>query len=40
MIDMGETSLDQETFDEYLAEIRQHYTAEKVCLLFTCSIRD
>jgi hypothetical protein len=27
---MGETSIDQVTFDEYLAEIREHYTADKV----------
>jgi hypothetical protein len=27
---MGETALDQETFDEYLSNIREHYTADKV----------
>ncbi|KAI0688955.1 PPPDE putative peptidase domain-containing protein [Earliella scabrosa] len=30
VIDMGETAIDEETFDEYLAEIRDHYTADKV----------
>lgn len=30
IIDVGETSLDEETFDEYLAEMREHYTADKV----------
>lgn len=27
---MGETALDKETFDEYLNEMRDHYTADKV----------
>lgn len=27
---MGETALDEETFDEYIQEMRQHYTADKV----------
>lgn len=27
---MGETALDEETFREYLAEMRLHYTADKV----------
>ena len=27
---MGETALDEDTFDEYLIEMRNHYTAEKV----------
>jgi hypothetical protein len=27
---MGETALDQETFDDYLSDIREHYTADKV----------
>ena len=32
---MGETAIDEETFDEYLAEIRDHYTADKVsCYLW------
>jgi hypothetical protein len=30
VIDMGETALDEETFNEYLAEMREHYTADKV----------
>jgi hypothetical protein len=29
---MGETSLDEETFNEYLAEMREHYTADKVSI--------
>lgn len=28
---MGQTALDEETFGEYLNEIREHYTADKVC---------
>ena len=33
---MGETALDEETFDEYIQEMRQHYTADKVrtCITF------
>lgn len=27
---MGETSLDEDTFDEYLMEMKTHYTVEKV----------
>jgi hypothetical protein len=27
---MGETALDQQTFEEYLAEMRLQYTADKV----------
>ena len=27
---MGETSIDEETFNEYLDEMRNHYTADKV----------
>lgn len=27
---MGETALDEQTFQEYLAEMRIHYTADKV----------
>lgn len=43
---MGETSIDEETFDEYLNEMREHYTADKVrsssptalCLIYSqCS---
>lgn len=30
IVDMGETALDEETFQEYLTEMRQHYTADKV----------
>lgn len=30
IIDMGETAIDEETFDEYLEDIRVHYTADKV----------
>ncbi len=32
IIDMGETALDEEVFEEYLTEMREHYTADKVCL--------
>lgn len=27
---MGETALNEDTFNEYLAEMREHYTADKV----------
>lgn len=27
---MGETALDEDTFNEYLEEMREHYTADKV----------
>lgn len=27
---MGETGIDQQTFEEYLTEIKDHYTADKV----------
>jgi hypothetical protein len=27
---MGETALDEDTYDQYLTEIGDHYTAEKV----------
>lgn len=30
VLDMGETALDQETFNDYLTEMRTHYTADKV----------
>ena len=30
ILDMGETSLDEDTFDEYLSELKEHYTADKV----------
>ena len=29
ILDMGETAIDQETFEEYLAEICELYTADK-----------
>jgi hypothetical protein len=32
---MGETALDEQIFEEYLAEMRDHYTADKVCLSLT-----
>ena len=31
--DVGETALDEEIFEEYLTEMRDHYTADKVCFL-------
>jgi hypothetical protein len=34
VLDMGETSIDEETFIEYLEEMRSHYTADKVCVSF------
>ncbi|CDO71680.1 hypothetical protein BN946_scf184915.g24 [Trametes cinnabarina] len=38
IIDMGETAIDEETFNEYLAEMRNHYTADKYHLLdFNCN---
>ncbi|KAG9092003.1 hypothetical protein FS749_016078 [Ceratobasidium sp. UAMH 11750] len=33
VIDFGETAIDEETFNEYLSEIREHYTADKYHLL-------
>lgn len=27
---MGETAIDEDIFNEYLEEIKQHYTADKV----------
>ena len=33
IVDMGETSIDEDTFMEYIEEMRDHYTADKVCLL-------
>jgi len=30
VVDLGETALDQETWEEYLEEMREHYTADKV----------
>ncbi|KAG2145882.1 PPPDE putative peptidase domain-containing protein [Suillus clintonianus] len=38
IIDMGETCIDEQTFDEYLSEIKEHYTADKYHLLdFNCN---
>ncbi|KAF5324515.1 hypothetical protein D9611_004484 [Ephemerocybe angulata] len=38
IIPMGETALDEDTFQEYLAEMRDHYTADKYHLLeFNCN---
>lgn len=37
-IDMGETALDQETFNDYIQDLRSHYTADKYHLLdFNCN---
>ncbi|KAG9119258.1 hypothetical protein FRC07_005783, partial [Ceratobasidium sp. 392] len=33
IIDFGETAIDEDTFNEYLTEIREHYTADKYHLL-------
>ena len=30
VINMGETALDEDTFNEYLEEMKEHYTADKV----------
>ncbi|KAG8732365.1 hypothetical protein FRC12_019301 [Ceratobasidium sp. 428] len=38
IIDFGETAIDEETFSDYLSEIREHYTADKYHLLdFNCN---
>ncbi|KAI0320158.1 PPPDE putative peptidase domain-containing protein [Amylostereum chailletii] len=38
VIDVGETALDEHTFEEYIAEMRGHYTADKYHLLdFNCN---
>ncbi|KAH0586619.1 hypothetical protein H2248_007839 [Termitomyces sp. 'cryptogamus'] len=38
IVDMGETAIDEETFGEYLAEMKEHYTADKYHLLeFNCN---
>ncbi|TFY64170.1 hypothetical protein EVG20_g6040 [Dentipellis fragilis] len=38
IVDMGETAIDEPTFEEYLSEMRQHYTADKYHLLdFNCN---
>lgn len=30
VLDMGETGIDDETFSDYIQEMRGHYTADKV----------
>ena len=35
ILDMGETAIDKDTFEEYLNEMRQHYTADKVRLVIS-----
>jgi hypothetical protein len=37
ILDMGYTDLDEETWKDYLDEMRLHYTAEKVRRWFFCS---
>ncbi|KAJ7366713.1 PPPDE putative peptidase domain-containing protein [Mycena albidolilacea] len=38
IIDLGETAIDQETWEEYLQEMQEHWTAEKYHLLdFNCN---
>lgn len=38
VVDMGETALDEELFEEYLTEMRERYTADKYHLLdFNCN---
>ncbi|KAJ6557338.1 PPPDE putative peptidase domain-containing protein [Mycena vulgaris] len=38
IVDLGETAIDQETWEEYLTEMRDHYTADKYHLLdFNCN---
>ncbi|CAE6427903.1 unnamed protein product [Rhizoctonia solani] len=38
IIEFGDTAIDEETFNEYLSEIREHYTADKYHLLdFNCN---
>ncbi|KAI0763635.1 PPPDE putative peptidase domain-containing protein [Trametes elegans] len=38
IVDMGETSIDEETFNEYLEEMRDHYAPDKYHLLeFNCN---
>ena len=36
-LDMGETAIDEDTFNEYLGEMRQVYTADKVSVKITSS---
>jgi hypothetical protein len=33
ILDIGETALDEQIFEEYIEEMRGHYTADKVCSL-------
>jgi hypothetical protein len=33
ILDMGETFIDKDTFNEYIQEMREHYTADKYHLL-------
>ena len=33
VVDMGETMIDEETFDDYLQELSEVYTADKVRIL-------
>ena len=33
IIKMGETALEEQIVEEYLAEMRDHYTADRVCYL-------
>ncbi|KAF5374136.1 hypothetical protein D9615_008883 [Tricholomella constricta] len=38
VIDLGETAIDEETFNEYVMEMKDHYTADKYHLLeFNCN---
>ncbi|KAJ7707120.1 PPPDE putative peptidase domain-containing protein [Mycena metata] len=37
VVDLGETALDQETWQEYLDEMRDHYTADKTDIDFNCN---
>ncbi|KAF8221391.1 DUF862-domain-containing protein [Tricholoma matsutake] len=38
VLDMGQTSIDEDTFNEYLTEMKEHYTADKYHLLdFNCN---
>ncbi|KAJ6619539.1 PPPDE putative peptidase domain-containing protein [Mycena sp. CBHHK59/15] len=38
VVDLGETNIDEDTFNEYLEEMRDHYTADKYHLLdFNCN---
>lgn len=33
VVELGETALDEQTFEEYLSEMREHYTADKVSVI-------